>query len=464
MKVSFLSCISFALAGVVSVDIHRDRINSKHVSRGNALFRELELKNSHSDVNGPITDVGMVYLATMFVGSDRQKVLPVLDTGSSDLWVMASSNPYCASEDCTGMKFDPSSSTTFENTSEPFNIEYLEEKGASGFLCKDTVEIGGASVKNAYLAVADEASITQDVFGVGYTAGEAVAKLDIDSGTYSNSYPNYPVSLKNEGLINTVAYSLYLNNMEAKDGTILFGGVDHAKYEGTLGILQTIVMLPEYVDFPTSLTVLLYSINVKSGDTACPLITDFAAPVLFDSGTSFGMLPNDTIGVMASAYGYKYNPEIGYFEGNCSLIDFDGFEFNFSGVNVTVPPESLLYPGPIDGECILAIQPAPTFLNVIMGDVFLRNFYIVYDLDNNQIALGQAKYTDESDIEEIGSTIPRATYAPTYSNTYFNLASTFHSPTCLGKTSTVTASNSWPTEAVAQSSLYYASPTPTASA
>lgn len=455
MRAFLFAYITSVLAGTVSVDIHRDNIKGKHIGRGDALFLELHRRNSQSDYFEPLTNAGMGYFATIYVGSDRQKVIPIIDTGSSDQWVMASSNPYCADQDCTGMTFNPSTSSTFENTTKPWDIEYLEMKGAYGFLCKDTVEIGGASVPDAYVAVADVASITTDVFGVGYRNGEGTVRLNKTTETLYGSYPNYPVSLKNDGFINTIAYSLYLNNLDAQDGAILFGGVDHAKYYGTLGIVPIFNMAPQVLKSPFTFSVILNSISVKSDDHSCPLVSDFAVPVLLDSGTTFAMLPNETTKAMADAYGFTFDNDWGFFVGNCSPHNFDAFELNFSGVNVSIPAESLLAPGPADGLCILAIQSSDILSNIILGDVFLRNLYVVYDLENNQIALGQAKYTDESDVEEIVSTIPSATSAPYYSSTELNLDSKIHSATACETKAFTIATQTWPNEYTVQSSLYY---------
>lgn len=65
------------------------------------------------------------YQLTANLGTPGQPVTFLMDTGSSDLWAMASSNPYCESSNfnCSGSVFDPTESRTFHNSSESFQIQ-----------------------------------------------------------------------------------------------------------------------------------------------------------------------------------------------------------------------------------------------------------------------------------------------------------------------------------------------------
>ena len=72
-----------------------------------------------------------------------------------------------------------------------------------------------------------------------------------------------------------------------------------------------------------------------------------------------------------------------------------------------------------NGEPVCAIGILPSsYKFALLGDTFLRNAYVVYDLENDQIALAQANAnTTDSNIEAIVSTIPSATPASLYSAT-----------------------------------------------
>jgi hypothetical protein len=52
--------------------------------------------------------------------------------------------------------------------------------------------------------------IPYGLVGVGYQLNEALVGT---TQSTSSAYPNLPVNMVNEGLINTVAYSLWLNDL-----------------------------------------------------------------------------------------------------------------------------------------------------------------------------------------------------------------------------------------------------------
>ena len=55
-----------------------------------------------------------------------------------------------------------------------------------------------------------ETDIPYGLVGVGYASNEAIVST---TRTFSSSYPNLPVVLKDQGQIKTVAYSLWLNDL-----------------------------------------------------------------------------------------------------------------------------------------------------------------------------------------------------------------------------------------------------------
>lgn len=64
--------------------------------------------------------------------------------------------------------------------------------------------------------------------GVGYDTNEA------SNPSPSGVYPSVLDNLQSSGTINRKAYSLYLNDLQADKGAIIFGGIDSSKYSGDL--------------------------------------------------------------------------------------------------------------------------------------------------------------------------------------------------------------------------------------
>ena len=71
------------------------------------------------------------------------------------------------------------------------------------------------------------------IMGIGYKAGESIS-ASIAAGEGGQLYPNVINVLKDQGHINQLAYSLWLNDLDSLTGSVLFGGVDTAKYHGEL--------------------------------------------------------------------------------------------------------------------------------------------------------------------------------------------------------------------------------------
>jgi hypothetical protein len=95
----------------------------------------------------------------------------------------------------------------------------------SGDYITDDFTIGGATVKNLQMGLANTTTSGFGVIGIGFDENEA----SLTSIT-SVPYPNLIDQMVSQGLINTKAYSLYLDDLEESTGSIVFGGVDTNKF------------------------------------------------------------------------------------------------------------------------------------------------------------------------------------------------------------------------------------------
>ncbi len=72
----------------------------------------------------------------------------------------------------------------------------------------DTLTIGKTSIQNMTMGLAFQASRPLGIMGIGYVADESIASTDPNL-----EYPNIIAQLKDHGYINTLAYSLWLNDL-----------------------------------------------------------------------------------------------------------------------------------------------------------------------------------------------------------------------------------------------------------
>lgn len=219
------------------------------------------------------------------------------------------------------------------------------------------------------------------------------------------------------------AICLTLRSTGANTGSILFGGVDRAKYHGDLIALP--IQPDSHSGTLTSFTVALTSINIagRSGNSQYSR-SNLEIPVILDSGTTLTYLPDDIANEIIHGVGATTSREYGTVVP-CSRADTAGtFSFGFGGAGgpvINVPLNELVVPlydragntvrfRSGQTACTFGINAAAGAPN-LFGDTFLRSAYVVYDLQNNLIGLANTNFNaTASDIVEIsGTTIPGAT-------------------------------------------------------
>ncbi|KAL4912280.1 aspartic peptidase domain-containing protein [Aspergillus aurantiobrunneus] len=392
---------------VVKLDIHRNGI-SDPIARDQARRKrgktELQL----------IDNKETLYFCNITVGTPEQSLRLILDTGSSDLWCNAVNSTLCSSsrDPCRiSGSFDPESSSSFSYVSSDFNISYADGTGAAGDYVIDTLRIGDAVIRDFQFGIGYSSSSAEGVLGIGYPSNEVqVARFG------GSVYPNLPQFLMQDGLVHSSAYSLWLNDLEANTGSILFGGVDTEKYHGNLQTLPIQNVSGDYSELIIALTGM--SLGVKTENRALSSNV-LPAAVLLDSGSSLSYLPDSIVEEMYKDIGVTYEPSTGTGYVPCSLAqDNINITFTFSSPEITVGINELtidtgnLHLSNGERACIFGIVPAGDS-TAVLGDTFLRSAYVVYDMVNNEISIARTRFNStESNILEIGTgdnAIPGAT-------------------------------------------------------
>ncbi|KAL3420227.1 aspartic-type endopeptidase OPSB 2 [Phlyctema vagabunda] len=393
-------------ANVVTMSIARNPASSG-ISRRHLSGRDIITQSLGNNITGGS------YMVSVQAGSPPQSMDLVIDTGSSDVWLLDSSADLCTNltlqayygNGCQST-FDPTRSTSFKVVDEGgFDITYQDKSGSTGDYMTDNLGVGGVTIRDLQMGIAYNSSIPFGLMGIGYSINVAAEEV----------YPNIIDQMLSQGLINTKAYSLYLDDLESVTGSIIFGGMDTDKYQGSLTAIPiapyTLRNGSEvYVDFTIALT--SFSVTFDVGNTTSLTRSGFAEPVLLDSGTSISYLPED---LAADIYTTLNAVDDTSFSGNvyvdCSLRDEESLTLNYGfgdSATIRVPINELvfnltgpfaLYPGtelpPLpfseSNACGFGIQVASSGPN-LLGDTFLRSAYVVYDLTNNEIALAQTNF------------------------------------------------------------------------
>ncbi|KAH3685722.1 hypothetical protein WICPIJ_003322 [Wickerhamomyces pijperi] len=408
-------------------------------------------KRNDEVVNFDLAQQSSFYSVDLVIGSQQQQVQVLLDTGSSDLWVMGSDNSYCSSStnskfrvinddqfysgfkegsskyrvindeeafesfkktqhdildkrtlvDCSEYgTFDSSSSSSFKSLGTEFYIKYGDSAFASGVWGTDSLTVNGLSVDGLQFAVASQANATVGVLGIGLEQLETTYSGTLATGSNRYTYSNLPSKLVENGLIHRNVYSLYLNP-GGSSGSVLFGGVDHAKYSGNLQIVDLVNTLSsEGYTNPVQFDISITGLDVAGTQ----IFSSGGYTGLLDSGTTYSYFPSGLVATIASAAGATLDSASGYYIMDCDASD-KYFVFQFGSASVEVPFSNLLQSVSGAPECILTVLPRSSE-EFILGSTFLMSAYVVYDLDNYQVALGQAISTSDSDIEAVVNSIP----------------------------------------------------------
>ncbi|KAK4190403.1 putative aspartic-type endopeptidase opsB, partial [Podospora australis] len=365
-------------------------------------------------VNVGLDNEETLYFINATVGTPPRPLRLHLDTGSSDLWVNTPASDLCeeSSNPCRyAGTYTANSSSTYEYIGSWFNISYVDGSGASGDYVSDTVSFGGQQIDRLQFGIGYSSSNAQGILGIGYTLNEVqVGRAGLQP------YNNLPAQMVAEGLIQSNAYSLWLNDLQANTGKILFGGVDSEKYIGSLESLPVESEAGVYAEFMITLTQLQLGNKTIGGD--------LALAVLLDTGSSLTYLPDAVVQEIFNAVGAQYDREANAAYVPCSLArDTRLLNFTFTSPTISVEMNELVLglttttgqrPTFTNGvpACLFGIAPAGSGTNVL-GDTFLRSAYVVYDLDNNLISLAPTRFnTTATSVREIGigeNSVPGAT-------------------------------------------------------
>lgn len=339
-------------------------------------FKKTYITSNKRDVSATIDKPRLQYVTTeLQIGTQKTPVSLALDTGSSDLWVIgkgavceitkSGQDPdFCLKYG----SYDVSESTASVDQNKPFSIQYIERTGCLGELYLDNITFSGITVSSAFIAVVTDSLIIGEFAGI-----LGIGIVENESNGYG--YSNFPVQLLEQGFITRNLYSLYLD--AAQDtGTIIFGAIDPTKYEGNLVNVPLLSRVQFYVNMTSISGPGLNSVTNEE--------------TVFDSGSVFSVLPNDALSEIAELYlNPVYNSTSLYYNVDCNSPT-GNLTFHFGDATIDVPLSALVVydEGP---RCELLIQN--TRDTTIVGDNILSWAYIVYDIDNLQLGIAQAKFS-----------------------------------------------------------------------
>jgi len=312
------------------------------------------------------------YFGSLAIGTPPMSYNVILDTGSSDLWVAGSD---CQAGCQSVATFDSSKSTTFQNDSQSFTIQYGSGQ-AAGSLGQDTIQMAGFSVPNQVFAVCDQVSsglLTTPVSGLMGLAWNTIAS--------SGATPFWQ-TLAGSGAWDSPVMSFqltrFVDDQSAQTlepgGSFTMGFVNQSLYSGAIDFQNVPSGSESYW------ILAMNSMTVQGNSVTLPTGTDSYAAI--DTGTTLVGGPSSAIAAIyaqipGSAPG-SGNYE-GYYTYPCNTEV--NVAISFGGPSWSVSPADFKLTQTSNSECVGAffeLQTGNSAPAWIIGDTFLKNVYSVF--------------------------------------------------------------------------------------
>uniref|UniRef100_A0A8C6DTT9 Peptidase A1 domain-containing protein n=1 Tax=Moschus moschiferus TaxID=68415 RepID=A0A8C6DTT9_MOSMO len=298
----------------------------------------------------------MLYVGNTTIGTPPQEFQVVFDTGSSDLWVPSI---FCNSPACsTQVRFRHLESSTFRPTQKTFSIAY-GSGSMKGFLAYDTIRV-----------------INDQLFGL--SIAECGCEGEPFDGILGLNYPNISVfggipvfdNLKNQSAISDVHMD---RGQETK------GCLGDSWERGSSGETQS--------DLDACFIALSLSISMKRKVIAC----SGSCEAVVDTGTSLILGPTRLVNNIQKLIGATPRGSKHYV--SCFAINsLPSIIFTINGITYPVPARAYIRKDS-RGHCCTTFKEnrLRTLTETwILGDVFLRLYFSVFDQGNDRIGLAQA--------------------------------------------------------------------------
>lgn len=211
--------------------------------------------------------------------------------------------------------------------------------------------------------------------GVAYTLSkfDGILGLAFDSISVGQKETVFHNAI-DQGLLEKGMFAFYLGDQN--DGELTFGGYDDSKFTGELAWVKLSEASYWRID--------VGGIKIGSFSTG-------ATDGIVDSGTSLLVGPSSDVSKIANAIGAT-KTLTGQFTIDCDQVDkIPDMTFTIDGKDYTVPGSKVVIQS--TGMCLFAMmgmdfpEPGPKW---ILGDVFMREYYTVFDYENEQVGFAKA--------------------------------------------------------------------------
>ncbi|KAG0281915.1 Vacuolar protease A [Linnemannia exigua] len=330
--------------------------------------------NSHNDFEPqariPLKSIGQVsgYYGEIQIGKPKQTFNVVFDTGSSDLWIPSSK---CIEDGCIShQRFDGVHSESYKTTDTPFEIEYGTGE-VSGVVSEDIISLGELSSKKPIRFA--ESMTSSALFGRAVFDG--VFGLAYQEMSSSGERPPF-LAMMDQKSLNHGMFGFFMGK---GFGELSIGGYDSAKIQGGDEILWSDVVKKGYWEIKMD--------KVKTGKSD---FLNVPAHALVDTGTTQIIMPVDLARHLHAQLlpGARHIHD-GIYSLPCNGKNMPMLRVQVGGKMFEVPPSLYTLQEIAPGRCMSGFAGEEVDGTAwILGDVFLRSVYSIFDFDNDRVGFG----------------------------------------------------------------------------
>jgi len=397
LTLSFLFCSLPSSADPLHVSLNRRSVGVRDISHYAAAAERLRGKYgfsvpttrrrgrkraSSADISIVNQDADASYFGSVSIGTPGQTLNVILDTGSSDLWVVDTTCQTCLRGTPV---FDPTKSSSFAQSlgNQQTTIQY-GSGSVAGQIAQESVSMGGFTVPKQVFLAADQTSdglLDGTVSGIMGLAFSAIASTQSTPFWQALVQGNQLTAPEMSFWLTRVRGTTASTQQDQNGGVFTLGGMNSSLFTGDVEFLNMPVSTPSFWLLSMSaITVQGKSVPVTSGQTALSAI---------DTGTTLiGGPTTDVQAIWAAVPGSQAVPGMdGFFSFPCTAsvvitLSFGGKSWPINSDDMNLGPisrgSSQCLGGIFDlglGSNIVSGSGNPSW---VVGDTFLKNVYSVF--------------------------------------------------------------------------------------
>jgi len=314
------------------------------------------------------------YVVAVKIGTPGVTLNLDFDTGSSDLWVWSSE---LRSSVAGHTIYKPASSSTAKQVSgASWNISYGDGSSASGNVYTDTIQIGSLSIPNQAVELAEK--LSSSFLQEGGSDGLLGLAWPSINTVQPDSVATPVANIIQQGLGQGM-FSVALDQGDG-NGFYTFGGIDATK----AGVQESDITFT-----PVDNSEGFWMFNSESASVNGQTISQSGNTAILDTGTTLALVSDDTANAIYEAIpGARMDQQQGgwVYPSNAKVPTV---AFAVGSKLYTVNPSDFAFGDAGSGMTFGGIQSRGNNPFDILGDVFLKSVYAVFDEANTQIGVAQ---------------------------------------------------------------------------